>query len=69
MNKHLLSTPSSITGNHAAPADNSLRIQQLLEEEYAAEIAFLQKQQLQPRPEAIAQLLSIINMGSLEEQH
>lgn len=44
-------------------------LQNLLEEQFAAEIDMMRKAALQPRPEAVGNLLDMISRKTLEEQH
>lgn len=41
----------------------------IMEEEYASELALLQTHKLNPRPEAVQQLLQIITRNSIAPQH
>lgn len=44
-------------------------IEQVMEEEFAAEIAAVKNVQLAPRPEAVAALMALIGQSSVAEQH
>lgn len=66
MERHLHTTKQSL--NKTVDITPSI-IQNIMEEEFAAEIAALKTVQLEPRPEAIAHLMSIIAQSSVAEQH
>lgn len=60
---------SSVAHSHTVEEPHLLIRQNLLEEQFAAEIDLVRKVVLQPRPEAIENLLDLINRKTLEEQH
>lgn len=61
---------SSVAQSPENPEQPILLLRQtLLEEQFAAEIDMVRKVKLQARPEAIENLLHLINRKTLEEQH
>lgn len=59
----------SLAQSHNVEEPHLLIRQNLLEEQFAAEIDMVRKVSLQPRPEAIENLLDLISRKTLEEQH
>lgn len=59
----------SVAQSHPVEEPHLLIRQNLLEEQFAAEIDMVRKVVLLPRPEAIENLLNLINRKTLEEQH
>lgn len=58
-------TPSNNPSNQLPEPHHTIQ-QSLMEEEFSSEIAILQSHKLNPRPEAVEDLLNIINRRTLE---
>ncbi|PSK89030.1 hypothetical protein [Taibaiella chishuiensis] len=69
MDQKLHHTPSFNTLSDNAQEAHLQVLQNLMEEQFASEIEMVRKIALQPRPEAVGNLLDLINRKTLEEQH
>ncbi len=69
MDQKLHHTPSFNTTSDNSQEAHLQVLQNLLEEQFASEIEMVRKINLQPRPEAVGNLLDLINRKTLEEQH
>ena len=69
MDQKLHHTPSFNTTSDNSKEAHLQVLQNLLEEQFASEIEMVRKINLQPRPEAVGNLLDLINRKTLEEQH
>ena len=66
MKRKIYTDSPSTNPQNQLPEPAHLIQQSLMEEEFAAEIAILQTQKLHPRPEAVEDLLGLINRRTLE---
>jgi hypothetical protein len=69
MEKKLHETFDSNNPSGNVPGPHHFIQQSLLEEEFSAEMTFVQNQKMSPRPEAVEVLLQMIAQQSVAEQH
>ena len=69
MDKQLHSFLLSDQHSNPLPEPHHTIQKSIMEEEYASELSLLQTHKLNPRPEAVQQLLQIITHNSIASQH